>query len=253
MLQRLQDDDAGAFAHDEAVAVLVERTRCRGRIVVALRQRRHVGEAADGHRRDRRLGAAADHHVRITVLNRAERIADRVRARGAGGDGRVVRTTCLEAHGDDAGRDVGDEHRDEEGADLALPALAVDVVLLLEALEATDTAPDDHPGAIRVEGALGEPRVRHRLDGGSDRVLRVRVGALRFLPLHGPERIEPLQLARELHGEGGRIELRDSCGTGNAGLQGAPSRRHIVADRRNGPETRDDDPTPHYAPTLLFR
>ena len=36
-------------------------------------------------------------------------------------------------------------------------------------------------------------------------------------------------------------------------LQGAPSRRHVVAERRDGTETGDDDPTSHYAPTLVFR
>src|ERR1700710_2686079 len=48
---------------------------------------------------------------------------------GARGARRVVGTARIEAHRDDARRDVGDEHRDEEGTDLARPALAVDVVL----------------------------------------------------------------------------------------------------------------------------
>ena len=37
------------------------------------------------------FGAAGDHDVGVAVLDRAERVADRVRARGAGGDGGVVR------------------------------------------------------------------------------------------------------------------------------------------------------------------
>ena len=64
-LQFLEDDDAGAFAHDEAVALAIERTAGVQRIVVARRQRAHRGEAADAHRRDRRLGAARDHHVGV--------------------------------------------------------------------------------------------------------------------------------------------------------------------------------------------
>jgi hypothetical protein len=46
----------------------------------------------------------------------------------------------------DARRDVGDEHRDEERADLARPRSRVDVVLLLEALQAADAAPGSRPG-----------------------------------------------------------------------------------------------------------
>src|SRR5215467_407083 len=65
-----------------------------------------------------------------------------VRARRAGRDRRVVRSLRVEPHRHQAGGDVGDEHRDEERADLALPALAVDVVLLLERLEAANTAAD---------------------------------------------------------------------------------------------------------------
>ena len=59
--------------------------------VVALGERLHVGEAADRHRRDGRFGAAGDHDVGVAVLDRAERVADRVRARRAGRDGGVVR------------------------------------------------------------------------------------------------------------------------------------------------------------------
>ena len=35
--------------------------------------------------------------------------------------------------------------------------------------------------------------------------------------------------------------------------QRTPGRRHVVADGRDRPETSDDDPTLHYAPTFVFR
>ena len=59
--------DAGAFADDEAVAVLVERPARALRLVVARRQRAHRGEPADAHRRDRRLRSAGDHHVGVAA------------------------------------------------------------------------------------------------------------------------------------------------------------------------------------------
>ena len=90
-------------------------------------------------------------------------------------------------------------------------------------------------------------------DGGGDGVLRVQVGALRFLAVHVLERIEPLHLAGEADGEVRRVELGDVRRARPTVPHGAPSRRHIVADWRNGTQASDDDPTLHYAPTLVFR
>ncbi len=64
-LQFLENDDAGALAHDEAVALAIERAAGVQRIVVAGGQRPHGREAADGQRRDRRLRPARDHHVGV--------------------------------------------------------------------------------------------------------------------------------------------------------------------------------------------
>ena len=73
----------------------------------------------------------------------------------------------------------------KNGRDLARPALAVDVVLLLEALQPADAAAEDDAGRVGVVAvAVVEPGVVHRLHRRGDRVLRVQVGALRFLPLH---------------------------------------------------------------------
>ena len=85
-LQLLEDHDARAFADDEAVAVPVEGPRGVLRLVVARREGPHRREPADGERRDHRLRAARDHGVRVAVLDHAVRLADRVRARRAGGD-----------------------------------------------------------------------------------------------------------------------------------------------------------------------
>ena len=93
-LELLEDHDAGAFAHHEAVAVLVERAAGLLRLVVARRERAHRREPADAHRRDRRFGSARDHDVGIVAADDLEGFADRVRRRGAGGAGREVRAAC---------------------------------------------------------------------------------------------------------------------------------------------------------------
>src|SRR5438445_657082 len=51
-LQLLQDEDAGAFADDEAVAIEIPGTRGSQRIVIPGGERAHGGKAADSHRSD---------------------------------------------------------------------------------------------------------------------------------------------------------------------------------------------------------
>src|SRR5450759_5411673 len=253
MVERFENDDARAFTHDESVPILVEWARRRLGAVVARRERLHVGKATNRHGGHGGLGAAGDHHVRVSVLNRTECVANGMRAASACRDGGVVGSTRVEAHGHDARGNVSNEHRDEEGADLVRPALAVDIVLLLEALQPADAAANDHSQAIDIVAPASQAGVRHRLHGRGDGVLRVRIRPLRFLPLHDLERIEALNLAGEAHRKRRGIELRDSGRPRHAILQGAPSRRHVVAEGRYGTKTSDDDPTSHYAPTLLFR
>src|SRR4029078_393514 len=95
-------------------------------------------------------------------------------------------------------------------ADLALAALAIDVVLFLERLEAADAATDDHADAVRIEaGRVLEAGIRHRLCRRGNGVLREEIRALGFLPLEVHERIEMLDFTREANREGRRVELRD--------------------------------------------
>ncbi len=86
----LKHQHAGTLAHHEAVAVAVPGAAGGGRIVVARGQRLHRVEATDAQRRDSRLGAAGHHHVGISMLDQPACQADRVQARGAGGDHRQV-------------------------------------------------------------------------------------------------------------------------------------------------------------------
>ena len=77
VLVLLEHEHAGAFAEDEAVAVLVPRARGGRGIVVAGRERARRREAADAERRDGRLRAAGDHHVGVAVLDQPAGHADR--------------------------------------------------------------------------------------------------------------------------------------------------------------------------------
>ena len=117
VLQALEHHDRAAVAQHEAVAVPVERpARGLGRVVPA-GQRLHVGEGRHGEAGDGRLGAAGHHGVGHAVPDHVERIADGVRRRGAGRHRGVVGSLEPVPDGDEPGRDVGNEHRDEEGGD----------------------------------------------------------------------------------------------------------------------------------------
>src|SRR5687768_5730661 len=91
MLALLDDQHARAFAHDEAVALRVPRTRRALRLVVPRRERTHRREAADRERGDHCLAAAGEHHVCFIALNDLVRVADRMRTRRARGRGRGAR------------------------------------------------------------------------------------------------------------------------------------------------------------------
>lgn len=82
MLQLLEDEHTGAFAHDEARTADVEGQGSGVRIFGG-GEGLHIGEARGGQRVDGRLRAAGHHRVGIAVANEAERFADGVCAGGA--------------------------------------------------------------------------------------------------------------------------------------------------------------------------
>src|SRR5258706_1181033 len=67
MLEFLEDQDAGAFAHHEAIAVLVPGPAGASGIVVASRKRTHGGESADTHGRYGSFPASGNHYVGIIM------------------------------------------------------------------------------------------------------------------------------------------------------------------------------------------
>ena len=79
VLVLLQNDDARALAHDEAVAILVVRPRRLGRPVVeADRERAHGGKSRHRNAVDRRLAAARHHDVGVAERNHPPGVADGV-------------------------------------------------------------------------------------------------------------------------------------------------------------------------------
>ena len=108
VLQFLQHQRAGAFAQHETIAVLVERTRGRLRVVVTRRKGSHVAETTDAHLGDSTLAAAGNHGIGLAQTDQVEGVADGGCRRGAGGHRAVVRPAQAVPDGDLSGTDICD-------------------------------------------------------------------------------------------------------------------------------------------------
>ena len=113
----LEHENGAGLAHDEAVAIGLERPARVLWVVVSLRERAHGAEAGDPDPRDRRLAATGEHDVGTTEADRVEAVADRHRRGGAGGALGGERAFRAEFDRDPGGAHVRDDGGDREGVD----------------------------------------------------------------------------------------------------------------------------------------
>jgi hypothetical protein len=146
------DEDAGAFADDEAVAIGVPGAGGGCGVVVAGGEGAHGGESGDGEGSDGGFAATADHDVGVAALYDAEGFADGVGSGGAGGGGGDVGAGCAVLDGDLAGCEIGDGRGDEEGGDAAGAGGGELGVFALDDLEGADAAADVDSDALGVFG-----------------------------------------------------------------------------------------------------
>ena len=199
MGQGLQDDDAAALAHDEAVAVPVEGPARLLGLVVAGGERPHGVESGDATGGDRRLDAAGDHGIGVAVLDEAEGVADGARAGGAGRDGAADRSLGPESDGDMSRGEIGQDGRDGERGHLpgaALPRIASFSFSMVVSPPMPE--PMITPVALGVALVDGEPRVGHGHLGGGQGIDDELIEPSQFLLVHVCERIEALQLPGDL-------------------------------------------------------
>ena len=245
----LENDDARTLPHDEAVAVLVERTARPLRGVVPRRQRAQGAESADAHRGDRRLGTAGDHRIGVAAHDDLERVADgvrRCRARRARGG---IGALGAEADGDLAGGEIDDGGRDEKRRDLAGTAREQRLVLAFDRGEPADARRDEDADARRGRGRHLQARILHRELRRRNRVLDEDVHLLDVLLFDEPQRIEALDLARDLGRELRRVELGDRPDAARTGVERRPVDLGSDAQRRHEADARDDNsPIAHHAP-----
>ena len=237
----LEDQDAGPFGQDEAVAVAVERAAGAGRVVVAGRQGPHRGEPAQAHVGDRRLAAAGDHDVGLARLDELEGVADRVGRRGTGGRDRRARALQAPADRDLAAGGVDHQLGDRERADPRRALLHHHGVLGLELVQPADPRADDHAARLRRQRREVDPGIVDRRDARGHGELREPVEVPRFLDPEPGHRVPVVDLAAEMDLELGRVEQRQRPDAAPAGAEGGPEPLQAVAQRRDHPHAGDDD------------
>jgi hypothetical protein len=236
----LQHDHAGALAEDESVASLVVGTARSLRLVVALRQRHHVGERGQRQRVDGSLGAAGDDDVRAAVPDHVQPVGERLRTRGTGADRRVDAGPGAELQTHVRRGTVRHEHRDRQRGHPAWAGVAQRVVVGQQGGDPADARRTHHAQPVAVDLLTVEAGVGPRLLAGDDGKLPGAVEAARLNPrehffgLDGDPR-------SDAHGKIGRPVLGEGADAGAAGHEGFPGGRDVAPDGRGRAEPGDDD------------
>ena len=157
MIQRLDYQNGGALAHDEAVALRIERPRGALRFVVEMRrQRARRRETGQADALDAAFRAAADGDIGFAAADQAGAIAERLQTGGAGGDRCADRPAKTVMDRNLPGCEIDQERRHGERRQLARAALVDDVHRLLHGGEAANAGGEEGGGAV----ALGVGRRR---------------------------------------------------------------------------------------------
>ena len=247
----LEADDARAFAHHEAVAALVIRTRCLfGRVVEPRRQRARLCKARDPDRADRAFRTARQHDVGVVHHDHARGVADRMHAGRACGDDRVVGAHQSVFDADLPRDEVDQPPVDEVRRDAARPLFGEHPRLAFDARQSADPRTDrtahTQPDAL---GRIDQPRIFDRLAGGVDAIDDERIDLALHLVVDTNARIEAVDmvvrfdLARDGAFVAGRVEPRDACRARAAGNDVRPATLDAAPQRGNEAKSRDDDTT----------
>src|SRR5262245_44056418 len=249
VLEFFQHDNAGALAHDEAVAVLVVGTRGLLRLIVeGGAQRPAGGEAGDRQATDRALGAARNHDVGIIERDQPRGIADGMCAGRTGRDHGMVGAleTMFDRH---VSRGQIDEAPwNKEGTDAPRSLFLEENGGLGDAVKAADAGPDQDAGAFLLMAAIGPPtRVLDRLGGGGHAIDNKVVDLALLLGLHpvvgielalrqGATRDETRYLAAEV----ADVEFLVPARSVLARNQALPTRLDAATKRRHQAKPGDD-------------
>ena len=142
------------------------------------------------------------------MLNRSERIANRIGTRSASRHNTFARTLELKSNGNVARRHVSNHHRDKERADSRRPFAEEFLVLIMQSLHAADTRADEDARPLAVDvfkSSVVYGKARRR-----QCKLRVSVHALNFFLVDELRGVEVLNLAGDLGCVIRRVKARDT-------------------------------------------
>ena len=169
VLERFEDEDAGAFTDDEAVALGVKGAAGALGLVIARGEGFHGRETADAHGGDGGFAAAADHDLGVAALDEAEGITHGMRGSRTRGGGGGIGSASAVANGDDAGSEINDGGGNEKRRDAAGAAFEKLAMLALDDVESADSGSDVDAGGVGDIGGDFEMGHAHGEIGGRPR------------------------------------------------------------------------------------
>ena len=221
------------------------RAASTGVVVVAGRQRPDDVERAERERAQRDLAAAGDRRIDPAFAQVAQRLAERDRARRARVRGRQDRPAHVERDAEVGRRRAAEDREREVRRDLADPALEVALVLLLGVGDAAERRAEVDADPLRVAPPPStpgrQPRVVEREPAGDQPELAEPVELAGRLGRHPGERVEVVDLGRDLRAERARVEAVDPLDRRAAGAQAGPERVATGPDGGDDPDPGDPD------------
>ncbi len=158
VIESFNHQNAGAFAHHEAVAIPVERTRCALRLIVEVgRERTGCGKRAEADPIDARFRAAANRNISFAGENETRAVADGLYARCASRHRRAKRTLEAVADGDLSRCEIDEKRRYSERRQAANAALVGRAHGVGDGGKSADTRCDDGCCALTRALVLRHP------------------------------------------------------------------------------------------------
>ncbi len=240
-----EDQQAGTFAENEAIAIEIERATGTSRFLVARGERLDIRKGTQAHPRHRRFRSTCDHHVGIIILNGFQRIANGIGRTGACGGHGVVRASQAELDGQVPSRRVqhhlGNRHRRNARGSLLeqLKHLRFDFA------QPTDPRPENHAATEGLFLLEIDARVTNRLRTSHHRELGKAIDPLHFLQRNKFARIPVVDVSTELDLEFVGIETAQRMDAAFTRQDPTPKVIDLATERCHNTETGYDDSSFH--------
>ena len=239
--EAFEHENARTFTDHETVAVLIERTRGRRRVVVALAQGLHGGKACESDIVHGFVGTTGEHDIGAAKTNLVVGGGDRVVRGCASGNHCVAGAHPAGAVGNFASGHVHDRHRNEERGHAARATVRKRNDGIAIDLHTADTGTDNHARTGRIFVFGRNTGVLKSLERSIHSVLDAPREAGRIARGNKFRTIEFLDGGSYLDRIVGHVEAIDRCESGFTFQQVVPKEFRRIAEGGNTPHTSDYD------------